>query len=75
MPKATKKTKSVCLICGALWKNGKGFVEEHYFPCANDRYGWNFVKRVPINWERGGDLGYIAREIDMYLESIDFFNR
>lgn len=33
----------VCMICGTRWRDGEGFVEVHSFPCANDRYGWNFV--------------------------------
>ena len=37
-------TEEVCLICGIPWKDGIGFVGKHIAPCANDRYGWCFVK-------------------------------
>jgi hypothetical protein len=32
----------VCIICGAKFEEGKGFVEPHVHPCTNARYGWNF---------------------------------
>ena len=47
-----QKSKYVCSVCGARFVNGRGFVEDHYFPCANDRYGWNFCDRVPMGWKR-----------------------
>ncbi len=40
-----KKKKTVCLICGIEFKNGK-WVSKHIFPCANSRYGWNFIKEL-----------------------------
>lgn len=36
--------KQYCICCGIEWIKGKGWVGEHIFPCANDRYGWNFVR-------------------------------
>ena len=48
--------KKVCIVCGALFKedkNGYGkFVEEHYFPCFNQRYNDACVKEVPNNFKR-----------------------
>jgi hypothetical protein len=38
--------KYVCAVCGALFVEGKGFVEPHVSPCANERYGWNFVGQL-----------------------------
>lgn len=29
-----------CICCGAEFVGGKGFIEPHIFPCANERYGW-----------------------------------
>lgn len=28
-----------CAVCGAKWEDGKGFVEEHIFPCFNKEHG------------------------------------
>lgn len=39
-------TKQVCVICEIEFKDGLGWVGEHVFPCANDRYGWNFTKEI-----------------------------
>jgi len=44
--------KSVCLVCGAQFVRGKGWVEPHYFPCANDRHGWLFVREVSDDYVR-----------------------
>lgn len=44
--------KSVCLVCGAQFVEGQGWIEPHYFPCANDRYGWLFVREVPDDYVR-----------------------
>lgn len=41
-----KKTKTVCLVCEIPWRDGKGWIGKHKFPCANDRYGWLFVKEI-----------------------------
>ena len=35
--------KDRCICCGAEFVDGKGFVEPHTFPCANERYGWAFT--------------------------------
>lgn len=45
-------TRRVCASCGAKWEEGRGFVEPHYFPCANNEHGWNFTKERPDNWVR-----------------------
>lgn len=44
--------KRVCVICGAEWRDGEGFIEEHIAPCANQRYGWVFTIEVPDDWRR-----------------------
>ena len=32
-----------CIVCGARFKDGEGWLDPHKFPCANDRYGWLFT--------------------------------
>ena len=44
--------KSVCVVCGAEFVDGKGWIEKHYSLCANDNYGWNWCKSVPDDWVR-----------------------
>ncbi len=41
-------TKLVCIVCGIPFIEGKGFVGEHEFPCANERYNWAFVKESSV---------------------------
>ncbi len=51
-------TKHVCVICGALFQDGIGFVEKHYTVCRNNTYGENWTREVPDDWER--PVGEIA---------------
>ena len=39
----TDETQYQCACCGIPFIEGKGFVEPHKPPCANDRYGWNYT--------------------------------
>jgi hypothetical protein len=51
----------VCMICGAGWDNG--WTEEHYWPCANDRWGWNYCVAVDEDWKRGDDQHFEIKGI------------
>ena len=48
----SKMSKRVCVICGAEWEDGKGFTQEHIFPCANQEHGWAFTIEVSDDWLR-----------------------
>ena len=37
--------KDRCICCGAEFVEGKGFIEPHTFPCANERYGWAWTMK------------------------------
>lgn len=43
---------SYCMICGARFKRGEGWIDHHQMLCANRRYGWNFT--VP-EWPKGAN--------------------
>lgn len=48
--------KAYCIVCGIPWKDGKGFVGKHIFPCANERYGWNFTtEKKPKSLQECGE--------------------
>lgn len=51
-----RQMKHVCICCGALFVDGKGWVEPHYFPCANHNYGWAWCVTVADDWERPPDM-------------------
>lgn len=44
--------KRVCEECGALYIEGKGFVEPHQVLCFNQRYGYFGLVEVPETWQR-----------------------
>jgi len=44
--------KDVCVICGAEFVEGRGFVEPHYFPCFNERYCTAICDEVSDDWIR-----------------------
>jgi hypothetical protein len=44
--------KHVCVICGALFQEGAGFVEKHYRLCRVNVYGENWASEVPDVWQR-----------------------
>lgn len=46
------QTKSVCVVCGAEFKDGIGFTELHYEMCRNDYMGENWTRAAPIGWKR-----------------------
>ncbi|OQC55394.1 MAG: hypothetical protein BWX54_01962 [Verrucomicrobia bacterium ADurb.Bin018] len=46
----------VCICCGARWVDGKGWIDPHTYPCANDNYGWLFCTEVP-DADKPHDLG------------------
>lgn len=33
-----------CATCSAIFETGKGWITKHSANCANNNYGWNFVK-------------------------------
>lgn len=45
-------TKHVCVVCGALFIDGIGFVEKHYRLCRNNVKGENWVTEVAEDWQR-----------------------
>ena len=53
------RKKFVCWICGVEWQDGKGFIEPHKSPCANERYDWNFVVEISENCTKPS--GYMLR--------------
>lgn len=69
----SKNKNQVCIVCGIPWKDGKGFIGKHKFPCANDRYGWRFTKderRKKMNFKNGFLVGIISGLFLWFWESI-----
>lgn len=64
-------SKSVCIVCGALFVENIGFVEKHYWPCRNNIYGENWTITVDDNFKRpSGDID----ECGIWNEWIDTEN-
>ncbi len=38
-----KQAITYCVVCGARFENGKGWIDEHKPYCANEMHGWKWT--------------------------------